>query len=109
MTSSARPAWLVLEDGTAFRGRSIGADGEVFGEAVFNTSMTGYQEVLTDPSYKGQVVCMTYPHIGNYGVNDEDAESAKPWVEGLIVRELSPLASPSPDNRDSPVGAECCT
>ncbi len=91
--SLARPAWLVLEDGTAFRGRSVGAEGETFGEAVFNTSMTGYQEVLTDPSYKGQIVCMTYPHIGNYGVNDEDAESRKPWVEGFIMRECSPIAS----------------
>ncbi len=87
------PAWLVLEDGTAFRGRAVGADGEVFGEAVFNTSMTGYQEVLTDPSYKGQIVCMTYPHIGNYGINDEDVESRKPWVEGFVIRELSPIAS----------------
>ena len=88
-----KPAWFVLEDGTAFRGRAVGADGEVFGEAVFNTSMTGYQEVLTDPSYKGQIVCMTYPHIGNYGVNDEDAESHRPWVEGFVIRELSPIAS----------------
>ena len=83
----------MLEDGTAFRGRAIGAEGEAFGEAVFNTAMTGYQEVLTDPSYKGQVVCMTYPHIGNYGVNDEDVESRQPWVEGFIIRELSPIAS----------------
>ena len=87
------PAWLVLEDGTAFRGRSIGAEGEAFGEAVFNTSMTGYQEILTDPSYKGQIVSMTYPHIGNYGVNEEDVESHQPWVEGLVIRELSPMAS----------------
>jgi len=86
-------AWLVLEDGTAFRGRAAGAEGEAFGEAVFNTSMTGYQEVLTDPSYKGQIVCMTYPHIGNYGVNGEDVESRRPWVEGFIIRELSPIAS----------------
>ena len=93
MTSPSRAAWLVLEDGTAFRGRAIGADGEVFGEAVFNTSMTGYQEVLTDPSYKGQVVCMTYPHIGNYGVNEEDIESRRMWAEGFIVRELSPIDS----------------
>ncbi|MBI4341603.1 MAG: glutamine-hydrolyzing carbamoyl-phosphate synthase small subunit [Candidatus Omnitrophica bacterium] len=90
---TARAAWLVLEDGTAFKGRAVGADGEAFGEAVFNTSMTGYQEVLTDPSYKGQVVCMTYPHIGNYGVNDEDVESRRPWVEGFIIRELSPIDS----------------
>jgi len=88
-----RPAWFVLEDGTAFRGRAVGAEGEVFGEAVFNTSMTGYQEVLTDPSYKGQVVCMTTPHIGNYGVNEEDVESHRPWVEGFVIRELSPIAS----------------
>lgn len=86
-------AWLVLEDGTAFAGRSVGAEGETFGEAVFNTSLTGYQEVLTDPSYKGQVVAMTYPHIGNYGVNEDDIESRKPWVEGFIMRELSPVAS----------------
>jgi carbamoyl-phosphate synthase small subunit len=93
MTASRKPAWLVLEDGTAFRGRSVGAEGETFGECVFNTSMTGYQEVLTDPSYKGQVVCMTYPHIGNYGVNEEDVESRRPWVEGFVIRELSPTAS----------------
>ncbi len=91
--AEVRSAWLVLEDGTAFRGRSVGADGEVFGEAVFNTSMTGYQEVLTDPSYKGQVVAMTYPHIGNYGVNEDDVESRRPWVEGFVMRELSPIAS----------------
>ena len=90
---TAHSAWLVLEDGTAFRARSVGADGEVFGEAVFNTSITGYQEVLTDASYKGQIVCMTYPHIGNYGVNEEDAESRRPWVEGFIMRECSPVAS----------------
>jgi len=90
---SSKPAWVVLEDGTAFRGRPVGADGEVFGEAVFNTSMTGYQEVLTDPSYKGQIVVMTYPHIGNYGVNEEDVESRRPWVEGFVMRELSPIAS----------------
>ena len=88
-----RTAWLVLEDGTAFQGRAIGAEGEAFGEAVFNTAMTGYQEVLTDPSYKGQIVCMTYPHIGNYGVNEEDVESHRPWLEGFVIRELSPIAS----------------
>ena len=93
MSLAQRPAWLVLEDGSAFRGRAIGAEGEAFGEAVFNTSMTGYQEVLTDPSYKGQIVCMTYPHIGNYGVNDEDVESRRSWVEGFIIRELSPIPS----------------
>ena len=91
--TSLRPAWLVLEDGSAFRGRAVGADGEAFGEAVFNTSMTGYQEILTDPSYKGQIVCMTYPHIGNYGVNEEDVESRRPWVEGFVIRELSPIMS----------------
>lgn len=91
--ANSHTAWLVLEDGTGFCGRSIGADGEVFGEAVFNTSLTGYQEIITDPSYKGQAVCMTYPHIGNYGVNEDDAESRKPWLEALIIRELSPIDS----------------
>ncbi len=86
-------ATLVLEDGTAFNGRSVGAPGEAFGELVFNTAMTGYQEILTDPSYRGQLVCMTYPHIGNYGVNEEDVESRRPWVEGFVMRELSPIAS----------------
>ena len=93
MSVANHPAWLGLEDGTAFHGRSVGADGEIFGEAVFNTALTGYQEIITDPSYKGQVVCMTYPHIGNYGVNEEDVESRKPWVEGFIIRELSPVDS----------------
>jgi carbamoyl-phosphate synthase small subunit len=88
-----RRALLVLEDGRAFRGRAWGAEGERCGEMVFNTSMSGYQEVLTDPSYAGQIVCMTYPLIGNYGVNDADAESARPWVEGFVVREASPVAS----------------
>src|SRR5438270_8350888 len=82
-------AKLALEDGTVYTGRGFGATGETFGEAVFNTSMTGYQEVLTDPSYKGQIVAMTYPLIGNYGVNDEDIESRKPQVEGFVVRELA--------------------
>jgi len=91
--SADRRAWLALEDGTAFEGRAVGADGETFGEVVFNTAMTGYQEILTDPSYKGQLVCMTYPHIGNYGVNEEDVESARPWAEGFIMRECSPVAS----------------
>lgn len=88
-----KPALLVLEDGRAFHGRSWAAEGESCGEMVFNTSMTGYQEVLTDPSYAGQIVCMTYPLIGNYGVNSEDEESAKPWVEGFVVREASRMAS----------------
>jgi carbamoyl-phosphate synthase small subunit len=86
-------AKLALEDGTVYTGRSFGAAGETFGEAVFNTSMTGYQEVLTDPSYKGQIVTMTYPLIGNYGVNAEDAESQKPQVQGFVVRELSRMPS----------------
>ncbi len=89
----SKSALLVLEDGRNFRGRSWGAEGEVCGEMVFNTSMSGYQEVLTDPSYAGQIVCMTYPLIGNYGVNHEDAESARPWVEGFVVREASRTAS----------------
>jgi carbamoyl-phosphate synthase small subunit len=86
-------AKLALEDGTVFTGRAFGARGEVDGEVVFNTSMTGYQEILTDPSYHGQIVAMTYPMIGNYGINPDDAESARPWVRGFIVRELSRLAS----------------
>jgi carbamoyl-phosphate synthase small subunit len=86
-------AKLALEDGTVFTGRAVGARGETFGEVVFNTSMTGYQEVLTDPSYRGQIVAMTYPHIGNYGVNAEDVESRKPQVEGFIVRELTRIPS----------------
>ncbi|ABN52184.1 MAG TPA: carbamoyl phosphate synthase small subunit [Hungateiclostridium thermocellum] len=81
-------AILALEDGTIFHGESFGAQGEVIGEIVFNTGMTGYQEVLTDPSYCGQIVAMTYPLIGNYGVNSEDIESEKPQVKGFIVREL---------------------
>jgi len=84
-----KDALLVLEDGRSFRGRSWGADVERCGEIVFNTSMSGYQEVLTDPSYAGQIVVMTYPLIGNYGVTDVDSESARPWVEGFVVREAS--------------------
>ena len=86
-------AILALEDGRVFRGRSWAASGEACGEMVFNTSMSGYQEVLTDPSYAGQIVCMTYPLIGNYGVNSEDSESSRPWVEGFVVREFSRVAS----------------
>jgi carbamoyl-phosphate synthase small subunit len=86
-------AILALEDGTVFEGRSFGRAGEVTGEVVFNTAMTGYQEVLTDPSYAGQIVTMTYPHIGNYGVNREDVESGRPQVSGFIVREASTMAS----------------
>lgn len=89
----AQPAKLALEDGTVFTGRSFGATGEVDGEVCFNTSMTGYQEILTDPSYRGQIVTMTYPEIGNYGVNDEDFESAQPHLAGFVVRNLSSLAS----------------
>src|SRR5689334_17400117 len=91
--SEKRVALLVLEDGRAFRGRAWGAAGERCGEMVFNTSMSGYQEVLTDPSYAGQIVCMTYPLIGNYGVNDADVESRRPWVEGFVVREASRIRS----------------
>ncbi len=87
--SLSKKAILVLEDGRTFRGESFGAEGEIFGEMVFNTSMSGYQEILTDPSYAGQIVCMTYPLIGNYGVNEEDTESRRPWVEGFVVREAS--------------------
>ena len=82
-------AFLILEDGTVFEGTHIGADREVISEIVFNTSMAGYLEVLTDPSYAGQAVCMTYPLIGNYGICKDDMESKKPWPDGFIVRELS--------------------
>ncbi len=82
-------AILALEDGRIFEGRSFGAEGETSGEVVFNTSMSGYQEILTDPSYAGQIVVMTYPHIGNYGVNDQDEESRRPFVEGFVAREFS--------------------
>jgi len=87
------PAILALEDGTVFRGISIGADGQSVGEVVFNTALTGYQEILTDPSYARQMVTLTYPHIGNTGVNDEDEESSKIWAAGLIIRDLPLLAS----------------
>jgi carbamoyl-phosphate synthase small subunit len=86
-------AKLALEDGTVFTGTAFGARGESDGEVVFNTSMTGYQEVLTDPSYHGQIVTMTNPQIGNYGINDADAESRRPWVRGFVIRELSGRAS----------------
>jgi carbamoyl-phosphate synthase small subunit len=88
-----QPAKLALEDGTVFTGSAFGAQGEVDGEVCFNTSMTGYQEILTDPSYRGQIVTMTYPEIGNYGVNEEDVESRKPHLAGFVVRELSRRAS----------------
>src|SRR5579862_4016462 len=86
-------AILALENGTIFRGLSAGADGEACGEVVFNTSMTGYQEVLTDPSYAGQIVTMTCAEIGNYGTSPHDVESRKPQVAGFIVRDESPVAS----------------
>jgi carbamoyl-phosphate synthase small subunit len=82
-------ALLALADGSVFRGRSFGARGETFGEMVFNTALTGYQEVLTDPSYHGQIVAMTYPHQGNYGLNDLDEEAPRPWVRGFVVREAT--------------------
>lgn len=86
-------ALLALEDGTVFEGRSLGAPGRTYGEVVFNTGMTGYQEILTDPSYAGQIVCLTYPLIGNYGINNDDFESRRVQVEGLIVREAADLPS----------------
>ena len=88
-----RPAVLALEDGRTFNGRAAGACTRRGGEVVFNTSLTGYQEVFSDPSYSGQIVCLTYPHIGNVGTNLEDQESSRPFIEALIVREFSPLAS----------------
>ncbi len=90
---STNVAKLALEDGTVYTGVSFGASGEVDGEVCFNTSMTGYQEILTDPSYRGQIVTMTYPHIGNYGVNDEDVESSRPHLAGFVVREQNRIAS----------------
>ncbi len=95
-----KEAILALEDGRVFRGYAFGAEGETAGEVVFNTSMMGYQEILTDPSYKGQVVCMTYPLIGNYGVNAEDVESARPFVEGFVVKEASRIRSNWRANED---------
>lgn len=86
-------AVLALADGQVYFGRSFGAEGEAIGEVVFNTSMTGYQEILTDPSYEGQMVAMTYPEIGNVGVNEEDVESGKPYVKGFVVKEYSSLPS----------------
>ena len=86
-------AFLILEDGTVFEGAGIGSAKEVISEIVFNTSMTGYLEILTDPSYAGQAVVMTYPLIGNYGVCPEDMESGRPWPDGFIVRELSRIPS----------------
>jgi carbamoyl-phosphate synthase small subunit len=93
MASKPKKAHLVLENGTLFTGQSIGYDGCAEGEIVFNTSMTGYQEILTDPSYNGQIVTMTYPLIGNYGCNPEDVESHRAWVEGFVIKELAALPS----------------
>jgi carbamoyl-phosphate synthase small subunit len=87
------PALLALADGTVFRGKGIGATGSSVGEVVFNTAMTGYQEILTDPSYARQIVTLTYPHIGNYGVNREDCEAARIHAAGLVIRDLPLLAS----------------
>src|ERR1700744_3758006 len=91
--NNTTPALLVLEDGTTLRGSAFGAEGETFGEMVFNTGMTGYQETLTDPSYCRQIVAMTAPHIGNTGINDEDNESRAIWVSGFVIRAPSPIAS----------------
>jgi carbamoyl-phosphate synthase small subunit len=92
-TGKVMTAILALEDGKIFRGESFGAKGECYGEVVFNTSMAGYQEIITDPSYKGQIVTMTYPLIGNYGVNKDDVESSRPCLEGFVVKEYSKIAS----------------
>ncbi len=91
--SELNKAILALEDGSIFEGRAFGASIERSGEVVFNTSITGYQEIFTDPSYTGQIVVLTYPEIGNYGANDADSESAKPCIEGLVVRDFSPISS----------------
>jgi len=88
-----RPAILALADGTIFHGSAIGADGQSVGEVVFNTAITGYQEILTDPSYARQIVTLTYPHIGNTGVNAEDEEREKIWAAGLVIRDFPELAS----------------
>ncbi|HEC69209.1 MAG TPA: hypothetical protein ENI31_02855 [Candidatus Omnitrophica bacterium] len=88
-----KKACLLLEDGFYQEGLSLGAEGETIGEVVFNTSLTGYQEILTDPSYKGQIVCMTYPLIGNYGINSQDVESSQLQVEGFIIKEKSKIYS----------------
>ena len=95
-----QPALLVLEDGTVFRGTAIGAEGSSVGEVVFNTSMTGYQEILTDPSYAEQIVTLTYPHIGNYGTNSEDEERETIWAKGLVIRDLPLVASNFRSERD---------
>ena len=96
-------ARLVLQDGTVFRGQGFGAATTVVGEVVFNTALTGYQEVITDPSYRGQMVCMTLPHVGNTGINPEDVESDRPQITALIVREVSPVVSNWRSNETLPV------
>ena len=93
MSGLGPKAILALEDGTIFEGQAFGAAASVAGEVCFNTSMTGYQEILTDPSYKGQIITMTYPLIGNYGVNEQDVESYQTHASGFVVRELSPVVS----------------
>ena len=93
MIDHQRPARIALEDGTVLAGRAFGAEGTAFGELVFNTSLSGYQEIVTDPSYLGQVVVLTYPHIGNYGICAEDDESTQPWLSALVVREASRVRS----------------
>ena len=90
---SRTQALLALADGTVFRGRAIGAHGHAVGEVVFNTAMTGYQEIVTDPSYAGQIVTLTYPHVGNVGVNADDAESRRVFAAGLVVRDVPGVAS----------------
>ena len=92
-TDTHRSAILVLEDGTIFKGIAIGAEGISSGEVVFNTALTGYQEILTDPSYARQIVTLTYPHIGNTGINTEDEESSRIWAAGLVIRDLPLMAS----------------
>ena len=91
--AAATPALLALADGTVLHGRAIGAMGTTVGEVVFNTSMTGYQEILTDPSYAGQIVTLTYPHVGNVGVNAEDVEANHIHAAGLVIRDLPRVAS----------------
>src|SRR6201984_549352 len=86
-------AILALEDGRVFRGKGYGAKGECYGEVVFNTAITGYQEIFTDPSYSGQIVVLTNPEVGNYGANVEDSASARPYIAGLVCREFSSIAS----------------
>src|SRR5688572_11971898 len=100
--SQKTPAVLVLADGSVFRGCSIGSLGQTTGEVVFNTAMTGYQEILTDPSYAGQIVTLTYPHIGNVGANPEDSESLKAYAAGLIIRDLPVTASNWRQKEDLP-------